>query len=102
MLYEVITEHLRHQEVAGVRDLFLPRQKQRAARTARLEIRRITSYNVCYTKLLRKNLLAAGQEKVRRINAQLDRIIETMQKRQRAAGFSFVSRTRLSSSYNFV
>jgi len=47
---------------------------------------------------LQKSLAVADREKVRRINAQLDRIIETMQKRQRAAGFSFVSRTRLSSA----
>ncbi|TRO83168.1 pyridoxal-dependent aspartate 1-decarboxylase PanP [Trichloromonas acetexigens] len=44
---------------------------------------------------LQQDLARADAETARRINARLDRIIETIQKRQRAAGNSFVSRTRL-------
>lgn len=44
---------------------------------------------------LQQDLPRADAETARRINARLDRIIETIQKRQRAAGNSFVSRTRL-------
>ena len=44
---------------------------------------------------LQKDLARADADTARRINARLDRIIETIQKRQRAAGNSFVSRTRL-------
>ncbi len=44
---------------------------------------------------LQQALARADADTARRINARLDRIIETIQKRQRAAGNSFVSRTRL-------
>lgn len=44
---------------------------------------------------LQQALARADAETARLVNARLDRIIETIQKRQRAAGNSFVSRTRL-------
>lgn len=44
---------------------------------------------------LQQALSRADGETARQVNARLDRIIETIQKRQRAAGNSFVSRTRL-------
>ncbi|MEJ2202151.1 MAG: putative pyridoxal-dependent aspartate 1-decarboxylase, partial [Desulfuromonadaceae bacterium] len=44
---------------------------------------------------LQKALQQADAQQTSRINQQLDQIIEIIQKRQRAAGNSFVSRTRL-------
>jgi len=44
---------------------------------------------------VQKALAQAPAERAARINELLDKIIETMQKRQREAGKSFVSRTRL-------
>lgn len=44
---------------------------------------------------LQQALARADADTARQVNARLDRIIETIQKRQRAAGNSFVSRTRL-------
>lgn len=44
---------------------------------------------------LQQPLARADAETARQVNARLDRMIETIQKRQRAAGNSFVSRTRL-------
>ena len=44
---------------------------------------------------LQEALARADADTARQVNARLDRIIETIQKRQRAAGNSFVSRTRL-------
>ncbi|MDD2581512.1 MAG: putative pyridoxal-dependent aspartate 1-decarboxylase [Desulfuromonadaceae bacterium] len=46
---------------------------------------------------VQKVLAQAPAERVARINELLDKIIETMQKRQREAGKTFVSRTRLAS-----
>lgn len=44
---------------------------------------------------VQKALAEASPERAARINEVLDRVIETMQKRQRQAGRTFVSRTRL-------
>lgn len=44
---------------------------------------------------LQEALARADADTARQVNVRLDRIIETIQKRQRAAGNSFVSRTRL-------
>jgi len=44
---------------------------------------------------VQKELAQATPEREARINRQFDKIIETMQKRQREAGRTFVSRTRL-------
>ncbi len=47
---------------------------------------------------LQEELAQASPERVARINLVLDRVTETMQKLQREAGLSFVSRTRLIST----
>ena len=69
MLYEVITYPMKRLLAAGLGDCFQVCHVFRDGERGRLH--RITSYNVCYTKLLRVGVSAEGSEQLLAKNQQL-------------------------------